>query len=151
MAYVARCFDENGALTPAAGEVQWPFGPIPEAVRRDPEQVVGNALVFAAAWGQTPVVDLLLDRGAPIDLIPAGFDYSGTPLHYAAFGGRTEMVDLLLRRGANPSVKDTKIGSLPEDWAEHTGHNDLAGASRPPVKAAAAGASPARAVARSAY
>jgi len=48
---VARCFDDSGALTAAAGEVASPFfhTPIPEAIRRDPEQILGNALVYAAA------------------------------------------------------------------------------------------------------
>jgi ankyrin repeat protein len=126
MDYVARCFDDAGALTAAAGEVEWPFGPtIPEAVRRDPGQILGNALVFAAAWGQTAAVDLLLDRGTPVNMIPAGFDFAGTPLHYAALRGRRDMVDHLLRRGADPSVRDTKIGKLAEDWAAHDGHAEL--------------------------
>jgi hypothetical protein len=126
--YVARCFDDTGALTAAAGEVAWPWftRPVPEAVRKDPRQILGNALVYAAAWGRTEAVDVLLDRGAEVNLIPAGFDFAGTPLHYAALRGRGEMVDQLLRRGADPSVRDTKIGKLPEDWAAHDGHNDLA-------------------------
>jgi hypothetical protein len=125
---IARCFDEAGRLTAAAGEVASPFTrmPIPEAVRRDPQQILGNALVFAAAWGRTESVEQLLDRGAQVNLIPAGFDFAGTPLHYAAFRGHRDMVDRLLRHGADPSVRDTKIGKLPEDWAEHAGHKDLA-------------------------
>jgi ankyrin repeat protein len=128
MERVARCFDEAGALTAAAGEVAWPFfrTPIPEDVRRDPGQILGNALVYAAAWGRIETVDVLLDRGALVNCIPAGFDYAGTPLHYAALGGRRETVDQLLRRGADPTVRDTKIGKLPEDWAEHGGHKDIA-------------------------
>jgi hypothetical protein len=125
---MARCFDESGALTAAAGEVAWPwFGtPIPEAVRRDPRQILGNALVYAAAWGRTEAVNQLLDHGAEVNLIPAGFDFAGTPLHYAALNGRRDMVDQLLRHGADPAVRDTKISKLPEDWARHSGHNDLA-------------------------
>ncbi|MHC5539167.1 ankyrin repeat domain-containing protein, partial [Singulisphaera rosea] len=69
----------------------------------------------------------LLDRGAPINLIPAGFDYAGTALHYAAIRGRREMVDVLLERGADPNVRDAKIGKWPEDWAAFDGHSDLAG------------------------
>jgi ankyrin repeat protein len=126
--YMARCFDDQGALTAAAGEVAWPGfkHPIPEAVRRDPQQILGNALVYAAAWGRTEAVDLLLERGAQVNLIPAGFDYAGTPLHYAALNGRREMVDQLLRQGADPAIPDRKIGKLPEDWAQHGGHTELA-------------------------
>ena len=114
-------------LTEAAGEVAWPFGgEIPEAVRRDPGQIVGNALVYAAAWGRIDAVRDLLERGARVNEIPAGFDFSGTPLHYAALRGRREMVDHLLAHGADPAIPDTKIGKLPEDWAEHDGHGELA-------------------------
>lgn len=125
---VARFFDETGKLTAAAGEIAWPFNnqAIPTDVRHDRRQILGNALVYAALWGCVEVAEYLFEQGAEVNLIPAGFDYSGTPLHYAAFGGRREMVDLLLRHGADPAVRDTKIDRLPEDWAEHTRHNDLA-------------------------
>jgi hypothetical protein len=125
--FLARCFDEKGALTATAGEVASPWfnRPIPEAIRKDPRQILSNALVYAAAWGRAEAVDLLLDQGAEVNLIPAGFDFAGTPLHYAVLRGRREMVDQLLRRGADPSVRDTKIGKLPEDWAAHDGHEEL--------------------------
>ena len=128
MPYIARCFDDTGGLTEAAGEVAWPWfnNPIPEAVRRDPQQILANALAYAASWGHAEVVDLLLDRGAPVNLIPAGFDFSGTPLHFAALNGYRALVDQLLRRGADPAVRDTKIGTLPEGWAEHGGYRELA-------------------------
>jgi ankyrin repeat protein len=126
MDWIARCFDASGALTPAAGEVAWPFSkPIPESVRRDPQHVLGNALVFAAAWGRAESVDRLIDHGAQVNFIPAGFDFAGTPLHYAALGGHREMVDRLLQYGASPDVRDTKIGNLPADWAAHSGYKEL--------------------------
>ena len=126
MEAVAHCFDDRGSLKPAAGAVAWPFGgEIPQAVRQDPEQIVGNALVHAAAWGQVDVVQFLLDHGASVNMIPAGFDFAGTPLHYAALNARRELVDFLLIRGADPSIPDTKIGKLPEDWAGHDGHSEL--------------------------
>jgi ankyrin repeat protein len=124
---MARCFDDSGALTPAAGEVAWPFfnTTIPDAIRRDPRQILGNALVYAAAWGRTSAAAQLLARGAMVNFIPAGFDFAGTPLHYAALRGRREMVDWLLARGAEASLPDNKIAKLPEDWADHEGHHDL--------------------------
>ncbi|HEY2158105.1 MAG TPA: ankyrin repeat domain-containing protein [Isosphaeraceae bacterium] len=130
MGRVVRCFDDAGNLTASAGEVAWPFftalPPIPEDVRRDPRQILGNALVYAAAWDRADAVDDLLDRGAEVNLIPAGFDYAGTALHYAALHGHRAMVDRLLRRGADPSIRDTKVDNLPEGWAEHGGHAGLA-------------------------
>jgi ankyrin repeat protein len=125
---IRRCFDASGALTPAAGEIASPWFRklAPEEIRRDPLQILTNALVYAAAWGHDEAVDLLLDRGAQVNFIPAGFDFSGTALHYAALNGRRVMIDHLLRRGADPSVRDTKIGKLPEDWADHAKHHALA-------------------------
>jgi ankyrin repeat protein len=127
MLKVAACFDAKGDLTPAAGEVASPFEklPIPESVRRDRDQIMGNALVHAAAWGRVDAVDFLLDRGAPINQIPAGFDFAGTPLHYAALHGRRDMVDHILKKGADPTLRDTKVSTRPEDWAAHGGHPEL--------------------------
>jgi ankyrin repeat protein len=128
LAKIASCFDQTGALTPAAGEIAWPFfkHAIAEEVRRDPRQILSNALVYAAAWGRAEAVDFLLACGAEVNLIPAGFDFAGTPLHYAALRGRRDMVDQLLRHGADPAIRDTKIGKLPEEWADHDEHHELA-------------------------
>ncbi len=125
--FMTRCFDTNGELTTDAGEVASPFdrNPISKDLRTDREQILGNALIYAAAWGRIDGLDFLLDRGASLDLIPSGFDYAGTALHYAALEGRREMVEHLLRRGADPSLLDTKIGNRPEDWAEYGGFSDL--------------------------
>ncbi len=127
MEYIARCFNPEGGLTSAAGDVAWPFNAhISEDVRRDRQQIIDNALVYAASWGQSDAVDELLLRGAQVNSLPAGFDYTGTALHYAALCGRRAMVDHLLRVGADPEIRDTKIGKLPEDWADHGGHKELA-------------------------
>ena len=125
--FITRCFNDQGGLNPTAGEIAWPFfqTPIPESIRCDHRQILGNALVYASAWGRAKVVYFILDRGADVNLIPAGFDYAGTPLHYAALNGRVEMVGHLLELGADPAVLDTKIGKLAEDWAEHGGHKEL--------------------------
>jgi ankyrin repeat protein len=124
---IARCFDERGNLTEAAGDIRWPFfkHAIPDEVRRDRAHVLSNALVYAAAWGRTAAAEELLRRGAQINMIPAGFDFAGTPLHYAALFGRRAMVDFLLARGADPTLRDTKVRTLPEDWAAHGGHKEL--------------------------
>ena len=128
MEKVASCFDESGALTPAAGEIEWPFRPsaIPEHHRRDPRQILGNALVHAAAWGRAEVVEFLLAHGARSEPDPGRLRLLRHGMHYAAFGGHRAMADQLLRHGADPAVLDTKIGKLPEDWAEHSGHHELA-------------------------
>jgi len=38
-----------------------------------------------------------LRKGAQVNAIPGGFDYSGTGLHYAAFNGHQAMVEFLIR------------------------------------------------------
>lgn len=124
---VKRCFDTNGQLNQEAGEVAWPFGPtIPEELRSDRQQIVNNALVYAAAWGRQRTAGDLLARGAEINAIPAGFDFAGTPLHYAALNNRREMADWLLGRGADPTLRDTKVGNAPDGWAEYAKHMELA-------------------------
>ena len=125
--YFERCFNADGSLTPEAGEIAWPFfhHAIPESVRRDPQQILTNALVYAAAWGRIEAVHRLLARGAQINQIPPGFDYAGTALHYAALEGHRAMVDHLLAKGADPALPDAKIGTLPENWAAHGGHKAL--------------------------
>ena len=123
-------FDANGKLKPSAGLIASPFEGIDakliEKVIHDPRQIVNNALVYAAGWGQIPSMQELLDRGAEINAIPAGFDFAGTPLHYAALRGRRDTVDWLLARGADLSIRDPKVANMPEDWAAHDGHSELA-------------------------
>lgn len=127
---LTTCFDESGRLKPSAGLIASPFkgidAKLSEEVRRDPRQIINNALVYAAGWGQTASMQQLLNRGAEVNAIPAGFDFAGTPLHYAALRGRRDTVDWLLARGADPSLHDPKVNAMPEDWAAHDGHNELA-------------------------
>jgi hypothetical protein len=127
LAGVKRCFDGDGRLTQEAGEVAWPFGAsIPADVRADRREIINNALVFAAAWGQKETAGELLTQGAVINAIPAGFDFAGTPLHYAALNNRREMVDWLLNRGADPTVRDPKVNHAPDGWADYAHHLELA-------------------------
>lgn len=124
------CFDETGALTAKAGQIVSPFDKWdhldnPE-LRHDRRQILSNALVYAAAWGRHEAMQELLNRGADVNVIPAGFDFAGTPLHYAALRGRRDTVDWLLEHGADPAIRDTKVNSLPEGWADHDGHAALA-------------------------
>ncbi len=66
MEFIDRCFDESGALTAAAGEIASPFeklmSRISEEIRRDPRQIVNNALIYAAACGQHLALQELLNR-----------------------------------------------------------------------------------------
>jgi hypothetical protein len=125
---VVRCFTESGDLTKAAGFVRWPWfdKPIPDAIRLDRQQIVDNALVYAAAWCRIDAANVLLAQGANIHARPAGFDFTGTPLHYAALNGRWKMTAFLLEHGADPAARDDKVSSTPDGWAKHGGHHELA-------------------------
>ncbi len=126
LAGVRRCFNGDGQLNLQAGEVAWPFGAtIPEEVRHDRREIINNALVFAAAWGQLETAGELMTRGAEINAIPAGFDFAGTALHYAALNNRREMADWLLERGADPAIRDSKVRNTPDGWANYAHHSQL--------------------------
>ena len=75
--------------------------------------------------GHIPAVQLLLGKGAQINVIPGGFDYSGTGLHYAALNGHQAMVEFLIREGADVTIKDSKVGGTAAGWAEYGGHPSI--------------------------
>ena len=134
-------FDANGALKPEAGRIDWPFGeldktnltdPIKAELEakvaqwsNDPQNIIDNAFVYACMHNQIDAARLLLQKGARIDAIPPGFDYSGTGLHYAAINGHRPTVEFLIEQGATVNIKDTKVHSTPAGWAEYGGHPDI--------------------------
>jgi uncharacterized protein len=137
-------FDADGNLRPEAGTINWPWG-IPSVIeesnfdahgksklvekvatfRNDRQGIIDNALVYACMHGHLEAASVLLERGAQLNVIPGGFDYSGTALHYAAFNGHRAMVDFLIARGADVNIKDTKIGQTPASWADHSGKTEI--------------------------
>jgi hypothetical protein len=138
---IENFFLSDGSLKPEAGEIDWPFGK-PEksnlgckikdelqakiaAWTNDPQDIINNAFVYACMHNQMEAAKLLLQKGAQVNAIPPGFDYSGSGLHYAALHGHREMVDFLIEQGADVSVKDTKVNSTSAGWADHGGHPEL--------------------------
>ncbi len=83
----------------------------------------GTPLAWAAAFGRTDAVRVLLQAGAD----PSGISTFGgpthgegvTPLHLAAQGGHVDAIELLLDAGADATLRDALYGGLPENWAEH--------------------------------
>jgi ankyrin repeat protein len=134
-------FNNDGTLKPEAGAINWPWGNL-EVISRsnfdaggkqqlaakfgswanDRESILNNAFVYACMHGHIHAAKLLLERGAQINAIPGGFDYSGTGLHYAALNGHQPMVEFLIRQGADVSIKDSKVGGTAAGWAEYGGH-----------------------------
>jgi len=137
-------FNADGTLKPEAGKINWPWGDLQviensnfdQAGRRslaakfsswsnDRDSIIDNAFIYACMHGHIPAAELLLKKGAHINAIPGGFDYSGTGLHYAALNGRRAMVEYLLQHGADRNIKDEKVGGTAADWAEYGGHPDI--------------------------
>jgi ankyrin repeat protein len=119
-------FNADGSLKAEAGVVASPFRALVIGPRaREPQAIIDNAFVYACMHNHIDAATYLLERGAAINTIPAGFDYAGTGLHYAAFRGHRAMVEFLLKRGADPTVRDTKVHSTPASWAEHSGFAEL--------------------------
>ncbi|KAA0153563.1 hypothetical protein FNF29_02952 [Cafeteria roenbergensis] len=79
-----------------------------------------TALVLAAERGHKDTVELLLDRGADIEVKDR---YGSTALVLAAERGHKDTVELLLDRGADIEVKD-RYGSTALMFAAECGHKD---------------------------
>jgi len=134
-------FRSDGSLSPEAGKIDWPFGELQKSNltgvikdelqakvagwSNDSQDIINNAFVYACMHNHIDAARLLLQKGAQINAVPPGFDYSGTGLHYAALNGHRAMVELLIERGANVIAKDTKVKSTPAGWADHGGHAEL--------------------------
>jgi ankyrin repeat protein len=141
---IAAYFNNDGSLKAEAGKVNWPWGSLDVIAQsnfnqegreklmskvrswaNDDQDVINNAFVYAAMHGHIDAAKLLLQKGAQIDAIPGGFDYSGTALHYAALNGHQKMAEFLVERGADTRIKDTKVGGTPAGWAEYGGHPEI--------------------------
>src|SRR5262245_3260425 len=141
---VAAFFNSDGSLKAEAGKINWPWGDLEviahsnfdaegkeklaSRVRswaNDDQDVINNAFVYASMHGHIDAATFLLEKGAEINAIPGGFDFSGTALHYAALNGHQRMVEFLVSRGADAHIKDTKIGGTPAGWAEYARHPDV--------------------------
>lgn len=123
---VESFFDHDGNLKPEAKPVGWPFGKLSTQHNPDdPQAIINNAFVYACHHGHIDVADLLLQKGAGINVIPPGFHYPGTGLHYAALNGRREMVEFLVTSGADVNIRDEQVRTKPADWAAHGGHMEI--------------------------
>ena len=137
-------FNVDNTLKPEAGKINWPFGSLDAIANsklnasvkellvdnvnswsQDQQAIVNNAFVYACMHGPLDAAQLLLDKGAEINVIPGGFDYSGSGLHYAALNGHRAMVEFLLSRGADRNLKDTNVNSTASGWADYGGQPEL--------------------------
>jgi len=86
-----------------------PHSGFPEwAPSHDPDEILAEALSYAARNGHVPVVDLLVRARAEIDADV----YRGTALIWAASRGHGAVVACLLESGADPNTRATFGGPL---------------------------------------
>ncbi len=85
-----------------------------EPPTNNPSEIVGEALVFAAANNRLHVVDYLLDAGTDIDARPYR---NTTGLHFAIQFHKPDMVRHLLSRGASTNIKDDIHAGDASGWA----------------------------------
>jgi ankyrin repeat protein len=69
----------------------------------DPQEVIDEALVWAAKSNRLDAIRLLVELGARVDADP----YRGTPLTWAAANGRVDAVRALVELGADPNQRGT--------------------------------------------
>ncbi|HEX5438280.1 MAG TPA: ankyrin repeat domain-containing protein [Gemmatimonadaceae bacterium] len=104
---VQHCFTREGALTPAARAARGFYRPhsgFPAWRASDePQEVLDEALVWAAKSGGVEVMPLLVEHGARVSADP----YRGTPLIWAAANGRTAAVRWLVKHGADINQRAT--------------------------------------------
>jgi len=95
------------AGTPAAGAHRGfyrPHGGFPAwQPSDDPQEVLDEALVWAAKSDRVEALPMLVELGARVDADP----YRGTPLAWAAAAGRAAAIRTLLELGADPSRRGT--------------------------------------------
>jgi ankyrin repeat protein len=95
------------AGTPAAGAHRGfyrPHGGFPRwEPSDDPQEILDEALVWAAKSGRDDAIRLLVELGADVDADP----YRGTPLTWAAANGRVSSVRTLIALGADPNRRGT--------------------------------------------
>ncbi len=104
---VRSFFTRDGRLKPQAGahrEFHRPHSGFPAwNPSDDPQEILDEALVWAAKNGRTEAMGFLLERGADINADP----YRGTPLLWAASRGHLEATAWLLDHGAEVNRRAT--------------------------------------------
>jgi ankyrin repeat protein len=98
---------EQLAGTPRAGTHRGfyrPHGGFPAwEASDDAQEVLDEALVWAAKSGRVDAIRFLVERGARVDADP----YRGTALTWAAVNGRVQSVRTLIELGADPNQRGT--------------------------------------------
>lgn len=104
---VERCFSRDGALTEEAIRSRGFYRPHSGFPRWSPsdsrQEILDEALVWAAKADRVAVMPVLVKQGARVDADP----YRGTPLIWAAANGRRAAINWLLDHGAEVNHRGT--------------------------------------------
>lgn len=104
---VQACFDADGNLLPHAGAhraFHRPHSGFPAwTPSNDRQEILDEALTYAARNGRVAVIPFLVAQGADVNADP----YRGTPLAWAAVRGHHEVVGCLLDHGADVNLRGT--------------------------------------------
>ena len=115
---MAEFFDSEGKLKEGTSHL---YHPNPDTVLTA-EQIMVEALNFAAYSGALEAAEFLLDRGADIDGFAGEFhryDHGSTPLHKTVMADQLEMAQLLLARGADSLLGDRRFDTTPYGWTNY--------------------------------
>ncbi|MYA24060.1 MAG: ankyrin repeat domain-containing protein, partial [Gemmatimonadetes bacterium] len=115
---MAEFFDSEGQLKEGIGHL---FHPDPDTVLTA-EQIMVEALNFAAYCGALEAAEFLLDRGVDVNGLASGFtryDRGSTPLHKTVMADQLEMARLLLARGADPLVRARRFRITPYELSNY--------------------------------
>jgi ankyrin repeat protein len=105
---------------PNLADVGWPPG---APTRDEPQEILDEALCFAALNGRDEAVLWLLAHGANVNGRPY---LDVAPLHFAVQFGRVSTLRLLLRHGADTTIRDRIHDGTPLDWARSLGRTEIA-------------------------
>ena len=129
-ARVRQFFTDSGSLTADAGTAY--RIPPPDAVGDgglSDQEILDEALSFAAINGALAAVEVLLSRGADINAMPANFLWSGdagrSALHQTVDLCLPGMARFLLDHGADPDLKEPRRESSARDWAMSWGCREV--------------------------
>ncbi len=115
---MAEFFDAEGQLKEGVGHL---FHPDPDTVLTA-EQIMVEALNFAAYSGALEAAEFLLDRGVDVNGLASGFtryDRGSAPLHKTVMADQLEMARLLLARGADPLVRARRFRITPYELSNY--------------------------------
>lgn len=121
---IGEFFEAGGGLTPSSVDEQASYYDKPKRdwdIEKDRAEILAEALTYAARSDQLPAMQILLEKGAPID----GEPYYGTALHWSAFFGKLSAVRFLVETGADKNKEDREFGGIPAGWGYQFDHKDV--------------------------